>query len=185
MSLKRVLFAVAFFLTVFVGYRQVRTELIQAVGHIALRVQQADHPVQIYGAQRTSLYVIRTDVEGNFERWAKPAEPGKPASMSSGSEKNLFVFTGFGDKYFLLGGVFLFLVGVSWMHVLRLLGLHLLITVAAFLFLLLALIHSHVWLYVMNFTISYITPFLTMLYVIWAWRGNGSVQQMTDQRVDL
>jgi hypothetical protein len=183
MTLKRIALAVAFAAFYLLVYRDVRVHAIRWVGETLFVFQQDDQPVRMYAAQRTSLYVVRTDKTGTFERWMHTETEQSPASMGESKSKNLFVFTGFGDKYFLLGMVVLLLRGVGWRIAGAFWSLHMGITFFSALMLFLALLTGPLWLYPMNFTIAYITPFATMAFVLFNWRDNPT-DKLTQVRPD-
>lgn len=176
MNWKRIVFAVAFAAFYMLIYRDVRIHAIKWTGETLYVLQQEDLPIRMYAAQRTSLYVVRTDKSGTFERWSQTEVEQAPASMGEGKSKNLFVFTGFGDKYFLLGMVVLLLRGVGWRIAGSFWALHIGITLVSAGLLSLALLTGPFWLYPMNFTITYVTPFATMALVLWNWRGDSPDQ---------
>ena len=183
MNWKRIVMAVAFASFYMLVYRDIRVQAIRWTGEVLYQFQQEQLPVRMYAAQRTSLYVVRTDKTGTFERWAHPEAEQTPASMGESKSKNLFVFTGFGDKYFLLGMVVLLLRGVGWRIAGILFVMHLGITLVSAGFLSLALLTGPFWLYPMNFTIAYITPFATMAFVLFNWRDNA-LDQVAQVRPD-
>jgi hypothetical protein len=133
---KRALFAALFAVFYLLAYRDVRIHAIRLTGEWLYPVQRSEIPVQMYAAQRTSLYVVRTDKVGTFERWTHTEAEQSPASMGQTRSKNLFVFTGFGDKYFLLGMVVLLFRGAGWRKAISFWSLHLGITASSVLFLL-------------------------------------------------
>jgi hypothetical protein len=180
---KRILFAALFAVFYMMVYRDIRIQAVRLTGEGLYPALQEGIPVQMYAAQRTSLYVVRTDKVGTFERWTHNEVEQTPASMGEAKSKNLFVFTGFGDKYFLLGMVVLLFRGAGWRKALSFWGLHLGITAVSALFLFLALVSGPVWLYPMNFIVTYATPFATMAFVLWNWRDH-SVDQLAEVRPD-
>jgi hypothetical protein len=99
--------------------------------------------------------------------------PKKGASlvvMKHGSTSQ-YVFSGFGNSFFLLGGAYFLAFGLGWKPVVGLFLIHQGITLLALLCLFLAIGLTPAWLYPMNLLVTYITPAATGMYVLTVGRG--------------
>ncbi|MEB3209636.1 MAG: hypothetical protein VKK63_12085, partial [Synechococcus sp.] len=81
MNWKRILFAVVFAAFYMLLYRDARIHAIRWTGEALYPLQKEELPVRMYAAQRTSLYVVRTDKTGTFERWTHAETEPSPTSM--------------------------------------------------------------------------------------------------------
>lgn len=106
------------------------------------RVLTDDAPMRFVERRRPGLLVIRTDIE------------------------KIYVFNGFGNAFFLFGGVYLLAVGRGWKPVGWLFLLHQAITAGSLICLFLAVGTHPGWLYPMNLLVTYITPAATGMFVL-------------------
>lgn len=77
-----------------------------------------------------------------------------------------YVFSGFGNSFFLLGSIYFLAFGFGWKPVGWLFLLHQAITAFSLICLFLAVSTHPAWLYPMNLLVTYITPAATGLFVL-------------------
>jgi len=98
-----------------------------------------------------------------------PSVDARPVAMSAAGSKPYYVFKGFGDQFFLFGGVLLLLAGL-YRHTAWLFAVHLLVTLVNLVLLFIGLTGVPAALALMDFLIGYLLPAVSMLWVVVAWR---------------
>lgn len=126
-------------------------------------------PVMFYYFGGTSFYVIRTDIQGDWQRNAEDRTARTVVGIGDQAQKNSFSFRGFGDKFFSLGAFYFLSFGFGWKPVGWLFLLHQSVTVLSLTCLILAVSTNPAWLYPMNLLVTYITPAATGMFVL-TWR---------------
>lgn len=131
--------------------------------------------VVIYlGAWRSVRVVLVSDLIGPVvttmaETQGKVSiEPKKGASLivRKPTTSAEYVFSGFGNSFFLLGAMYFLVAGRGWKPVGWLFLLHQGITFLSLICLFLAVSTHPVWLYPMNVLVTYITPAATGMFVL-------------------
>jgi hypothetical protein len=141
--MRSILFALAFAAAYFLVWRPVRVWTTNEVVRPALeRVTAADAPIRFVSRARPGLYVDRTDIE------------------------KIYVFNGFGNAFFLFGGLYFLAFGHGWRPVGWLFLIHQGLSALALLSLFLAVTLHPAWLYAMNLLVTYLTPAATGMFVL-------------------
>lgn len=94
--------------------------------------------------------------------------PKKGASLvvMKADTTSQYVFSGFANSFFLMGGVYFLAFGFGWKPVLHLFIIHQGITLLALISLFFAISWHPAWLYPMNFLVTYFTPAATGMFVL-------------------
>lgn len=168
-----ILLALLFAALYFIAWRPVRVWVTNDLVRPAFeRMLEEDAPLRFAQRRRPGLQVIRTDIQGTYERNVSPERNQRPAQALGGeARKNIYVFNGFGNAFFLLGGLCLLAFGHGWRPVGWLFLLHQAITALSLVCLLLAVSTHPAWLYPMNLLVTYITPAATGLFVLRVTKG--------------
>lgn len=159
----------------FVMLRPVRVYFVQNIIFQELS-KTYNSNVQLYNAHPSNpaFYVILPNINGPYQRNDVDRNLRLQLNQSSISEKNIFNYTGFGDKFFLFGSIYLICIGLGWKYVYQLFILHQLISLLSLTFLILTFAYSTMWLYPMNLLVTYITPAATGMFVLtWGKRLNS------------
>lgn len=164
----RFLLAAALFAAFYLlAWRPVRVWITNDVMRPAIeRMLSEDAPLRFHPTARASFYVVRTDIQGTWERSGEAGSERSAQSLGGDAEKNVYRFNGFGNAFFLLGGLYFLAFGHGWRPVGRLFLLHQAITALSLGCLLLAVSAHPAWLYPMNLLVTYITPAATGLFVL-------------------
>lgn len=137
------LFALLLAALYLIAWRPVRVWITNDVVRPAFeRLLTDDAPMRFVERRRPGLLVIRTDIEKTH------------------------VFNGFGNAFFLFGGLYVLAFGHGWRPVAWLFLLHQGITALSLVCLFLAVTSTPAWLYPMNLLVTYITPAATGMFVL-------------------
>jgi hypothetical protein len=164
------IYLILFVLLYFGIWRQVRVTFVQSVLIPNLeKIENGRVHVLNYFPANPAFYLAIPDVYGPLQRNNEQREQRADIPVGLVREKNIFNYTGFGDKFFLLGSLYVIAVGFGWKPVFQLFMIHQVISVLSLLCLILAVSSHPSWLYPMNLLVTYITPATTGMFVL-TWR---------------
>jgi hypothetical protein len=181
--LRGAIMAVAFVVGYFVVLRFVRVLLVSMVimpAAVSLDAGAEAGFLLYYEPGSTGIYVYRMDVIGAAigvvdsvgQQSASPGDlaradsaEGGPISMTAAGGKPYYLFKGFGDQFFLFGGVMMIALGF-WRHVGWLFLFHAGVSVLNVALFLLGVTGVELPLQLMDFLIEYLVPAASMLWVV-------------------
>jgi hypothetical protein len=161
------LMAAAFGIFYFFVLRFVRIWLVSMVvlpAAVSLDAGPESGLLLYYEPGSTGIYVYRLDVLQLASETDEVSVQG-PVSMNAASGKPYYLFKGFGDQFFLFGGVLLMLMG-QWRHVGWLFLFHAGVSTINAGLLLWGVTGTEPALQFMDFLIEYLMPATSMLWVV-------------------
>jgi hypothetical protein len=163
----RALYAVAFVAFFAMFLRPGRDAITGQLLHpAAISLHNEAVPVTFYYFGGPGFYIVRTDVQGDWQRNAEDRSARTAVGVGSQTVKNSFSFRGFGDKFFSLGALYFLLFGFGWKPVMKLYAIHVGVTMLSLLCIYFGITHHPAWLYPMNLLVTYITPAATGMFVL-------------------
>jgi hypothetical protein len=165
---QNLLFGVGFVVLYFVALRLVRIWIaVLVVFPVATSIDSGRENglTAMAPAGQTGIYVYQDSYLESYEDRSQEAVESGPVGMANYGAKPYYVYKGFGDQFFLFAGFLLIVLGF-FRETLYLYGFHVGISLLNTVLLFIGLFGCEIGLQVMDFNIEYLTPAVSLLWII-------------------